>query len=78
MAIGVARSADNPTILDSIAPFPLIAKTIMRFCWLLGQALESLNKFIKYDTIRDLSADVGFVFVMLRKTDLIFYFYIHR
>lgn len=57
VAIGVARSADNPTILDSIAPFPLIAKTIMRFCWLLGQALESLNKFIKYDTIRDLSAD---------------------
>lgn len=65
VGIDIARSADNPMILDKIAPYPLIAKATMRLCWLIGRAFESLASVFKHPTMRDLAADVSSTVALL-------------
>ncbi|OQR74624.1 adipocyte plasma membrane-associated protein-like [Tropilaelaps mercedesae] len=57
VAIDGARSVTLPHISDLIAPYPLIAKATMRFCWLVGEGLERVNSYLNNPTIKATSAD---------------------
>ncbi|XP_028968710.1 adipocyte plasma membrane-associated protein [Galendromus occidentalis] len=58
VAYDTARSASTPYVADLIAPYPLIAKATMRFCWLSGQALKYVYQYFDHPTIRDFIADL--------------------
>ena len=55
----IARSSETPYVADLIAPYPLIAKATMRFCWLSSQGLKFVYKYFDHPTLRDLIADVS-------------------
>nr|BDA76647.1 adipocyte plasma membrane-associated protein [Dermanyssus gallinae] len=57
VGIDIARSNTTQPLGDLIAPYPLVAKATMRFCWLTGQALKQIDSFVDHPTLQDLSAD---------------------